>query len=173
MESIKESLKHDYNLAVDCFNNKDYISFFRNVRPAIEWICKLFIRDVVGKKIDYDDIMEGRKTIYKTYDSFKIVSSDTKKAPTGSALAILVPKAYYMKHPDVFTSKMDNTMKRIRTGVDSNSKSFEYWYSVASEIGNHSGASSMDIEIQARNCATTFPGFIDFLDANHILSDEP
>ena len=57
MESIKESLKHDYNLAVDCFNNKDYISFFRNVRPAIEWICKLFIRDVVGKKIDYDDIV--------------------------------------------------------------------------------------------------------------------
>ena len=172
MESIKESLKHDYNLAVDCFNNKDYISFFRNVRPAIEWICKLFIRDVVGKKIDYDDIMEGRKTIYKTYDSFKIVSSNTKKAPSGSALAVLVPKAYYMKHPDVFTSKMDNTMKRIRIGVDSNSKSFEYWYSVASEIGNHSGASSMDIEIQARNCATTFPCFIDFLDANHILSDE-
>ena len=172
MESIKNSLKHDYNLAVDCFNNKDYISFFRNVRPAIEWMCRLFIRDVIGKKADYDNIMDGHKTISKSYDSFRIVSSNTNRPPTGSALIMLVPKAYYLKHPDVYTSKMDNSMKRLRTGVDSNSKSFEYWYSVSSEIGNHSGSTSLDIEIQARNCATTFPGFIDFLEANAILSEE-
>ena len=172
MEEIKNSLKHDYNLAVDCFNNKDYISFFRNVRPAIEWMCRLFIRDVIGKKADYDNIMDGHKTISKSYDSFRIVSSNTNRPPTGSALIMLVPKAYYLKHPDVYTSKMDNSMKRLRTGVDSNSKSFEYWYSVSSEIGNHSGSTSLDIEIQARNCATTFPGFIDFLEANAILSEE-
>ena len=85
---------------------------------------------------------------------------------------MLMPKAYYFKHPDVYTSKMDNSMKRLRAGVDSNSKSFEYWYSVSSEIGNHSGSTSLNIEVQARNCATTFPGFIDFLEANAILSDE-
>jgi hypothetical protein len=87
-------------------------------------------------------------------------------------LAILMPKVYYFKHPEVFTSKLDNSLKRIRTGIDSNSKSFEYWYSVASEIGSHSGRTSMDMEIQARNCATTFPGFIDFLEANVILSED-
>lgn len=172
MEKIKESLKHDYNLAVDCFNNKDYISFFRNVRPAIEWMCRLFIRDVIGNKSDYDSIMNGHKTINKSFDSFKIVSSNTKRQPTGSTLIMLLPKAYYLKYPAVFTSKLDNAMKRLRTGVDSNSKSFEYWYSVASEIGNHSGNTSLDIEVQARNCSTTFPGFIDFLDANAILSEE-
>lgn len=172
MEIIKNSLKHDYNLAVDCFNNKDYISFFRNVRPAIEWMCRLFIRDVIGKKTDYDNIMDGHKTISKSYDSFRIVSSNTNRPPTGSALIMLMPKAYYFKHPDVYTSKMDNSMKRLRAGVDSNSKSFEYWYSVSSEIGNHSGSTSLNIEVQARNCATTFPGFIDFLEANAILSDE-
>lgn len=172
MESIKNSLKHNYNLAVDCFNNKDYISFFRNVRPAIEWMCRLFIRNVIGNKTDYDNIMDGHKTISKSYDSFRIVSSNTNRPPTGSALIMLVSKAYYLKHPDVYTSKMDNSMKRLRTGVDSNSKSFEYWYSVSSEIGNHSGSTSLDIEIQARNCATTFPGFIDFLEANAILSEE-
>lgn len=138
MEIMKNSLKHDYNLAVDCFNNKDYISFFRNVRPAIEWMCRLFIRDVIGKETDYDNIMDGHKTISKLCDSFRIVSSNTKRAPTGSALIMLMPKAYYLKHPDVYTSKIDNSMKRLRTGVDSNSKSFEYWYSVSSEIGNHS-----------------------------------
>lgn len=171
MEIIKNSLKHDYNLAVDCFNNKDYISFFRNVRPAIEWICKLFIRDLLEES-KYDAIMQGRKTINKSYDKFIIVSSNTNRPPTGSSLAILMPKVYYFKHPEVFTSKLDNSLKRIRTGIDSNSKSFEYWYSVASEIGSHSGRTSMDMEIQARNCATTFPGFIDFLEANVILSED-
>lgn len=170
MEKIKNSLKHDYNLAVDCFNNKDYISFFRNVRPAIEWMCKLFIRDLLEES-KYDAIMQGRKTINKSYDRFNIVSSNTNRPPTGSALAVLMPKVYYFKHPEVFTSKLDSSLKRIRTGIDSNSKSFEYWYSVASEIGNHSGSTSMDMEIQARNCATTFPGFIDFLEANAILSE--
>lgn len=171
MEIIKNSLKHDYNLAVDCFNNKDYISFFRNVRPAIEWICKLFIRDLLEES-KYDAIMQGLKTINKSYDKFIIVSSNTNRPPTGSSLAILMPKVYYFKHPEVFTSKLDNSLKRIRTGIDSNSKSFEYWYSVASEIGSHSGRTSMDMEIQARNCATTFPGFIDFLEANVILSED-
>ncbi len=171
MESIKNSLKHDYNLAVECFNNKDYISFFRNIRPAIEWLCKLFIRDLIEES-NYDAIMQGRKTISKSYDRFSIVSSNTNRPPTGSALVIMMPKAYYFKNPDVFTSKMDNSLKRIRTGIDSNSKSFEYWYSVASEIGNHSGSTSMDIETQARNCATTFPGYFDFLDANNILSED-
>ena len=171
MEIIKNSLKHDYNLAVDCFNNKDYISFFRNVRPAIEWICKLFIRDLLEES-KYDAIMQGLKTINKSYDKFIIVSSNTNRPPTGSSLAILMPKVYYFKHPEVFTSKLDNSLKRIRTGIDSNSKSFEYWYSVASEIGSHSGRTSLDMEIQARNCATTFPGFIDFLEANVILSED-
>jgi hypothetical protein len=171
MEQIKISLKHDYNLAVDCFNNKDYISFFRNVRPAIEWMCKLFIRDLLEES-KYDAIMQGRKTINKSYDKFNIVSSSTNRPPIGSALAVLMPKVYYFKHPEVYTSKLDSSLKRIRTGIDSNSKSFEYWYSVASEIGNHSGSTSMDMEIQARNCATTFPGFIDFLEANAILSDD-
>ena len=34
MESIKNSFKHDYNLAVDYFNKKDYTSFLETfVQP--------------------------------------------------------------------------------------------------------------------------------------------
>lgn len=170
MESLKKSLKHDYNLAVDCFNNKDYISFFRNIRPAIEWICRLLIRDILDSQTDYDEIMQGRKTISKSYDSFRIVSSNTNRIPSGSILAMLLPKAYFLKNSNVYSSKLDNSLKRIRIGIESNSKSFENWYSVASEIGNHSGGTSMNTEIQARNCAATFQGFFDFLDANKLLS---
>lgn len=171
MESLKNSLKHDYNLAVDSFNDKDYISFFRNIRPAIEWMCRLLIRDILGKQSDYDEIMQGKKSISKSYDSFILVSSNTNRPPTGSALAVLVPKAFYLKHPNVYSSRLNNSQKRIRTGIESNCKSFEYWYGVASEIGNHSGNTSMNTEIQARNCAATFQGFFDFLDAVRLLSN--
>lgn len=172
MESIKNSLKHDYNLAVDCFNNKDYISFFRNIRPAIEWMCRLFLRDVLEKQSEYDDLMKGKKTIYKSYDSFRLVRSDTNKEPTGSALAKLMPSVYYFKHPNVFTAKFDNSIKMRRTGIESYSTDFNHLYSVASEIGNHSGDSTMNMEAQARNCATTFSAFIDFLSSNQVLSKE-
>ncbi len=172
MESIKNSLKHDYNLAVDCFNNNDYISFFRNIRPAIEWMCRLFLRDVLEKQSDYDDLMKGEKIIYKSYDSFRLVRSDANKEPTGSALAKLMPLAYYLKYPNVFTTKFDNSIKMRRTGIDCYSTDFNHLYSVASEIGNHSGNSAMNMEEQARNCATTFSAFIDFLSSNQILSKE-
>ena len=172
MESIKNSLKHDYNLAVDCFNRSDYVSFFRNIRPAIEWICKLIICDVIANKITYDDLIQGRKTVSKSYDEYRLTTSNNKKRPTGSSLAILMPKVYFYKHPEVYSAIYDINKKATRTGIESYGKSFEKWYSVASEIGNHTGSTSMDMETQAQACASSFPSFFDFLKANNSVSEE-
>lgn len=60
METIKNSFKHDFNLAVECFNMKDYSSFFRNIRPAIELLCKLVIYDIIKNDVISADIMESR-----------------------------------------------------------------------------------------------------------------
>ena len=49
MEQVKDNFKHDYNLAVKSFNEKDYTSFFRNIRPCIELLSKLIIYDVLGE----------------------------------------------------------------------------------------------------------------------------
>lgn len=76
MESIKNSFKHDYNLAVDCFNKKDYTSFFRNVRPAIELLCKLVIYDIINNDATSTDIVEGRKSIQKSKDNLFTLIQD-------------------------------------------------------------------------------------------------
>ena len=61
---------------------------------------------------------------------------------------------------------------KIRKGIDSASYSLNYWYSVASEIGSHSGGASLDEETQARSCAASLPSIFDFFKVNRILSDE-
>lgn len=172
MDTLRNRLKHDYNLAVDCFNNKDYVSFFRNIRPAIELFCKLFICDVINDQRTYDDIIQGRKTVSKYFDGFSIVSTSSRRAPTGSAFAILLPKVYYYKHPEIYSSRGNTMQKSIRLGIDSASDNLNNWYSVASEIGSHTGSASLDEEIQARSCAAWWMGFINFISANFILSKE-
>lgn len=172
METIKNSLKHDYNLAVDSFNRKDYVSFFRNIRPAIEWLCKLIIYDVLDNQAQSEDIIEGRKTISKSLDVFSLTSPTSRRAPTGSAFAILFQKVYYYKHPEVFSSREDKMKLKIRKGMDSASFSLNNWYSIASEIGSHSGGASLDEETQARSCAASLPSIFDFFRVNGILSRE-
>ena len=58
MEQIKDSFKHDFNLAVKSFNEKDYKTFFRNIRPAMELLGKLAIYDILGEN-DAIDLLEG------------------------------------------------------------------------------------------------------------------
>ena len=47
MEDIKIRFQHDYNEAIDNYNSGDCVLFFRNIRPAIETLCKLVIFDLV------------------------------------------------------------------------------------------------------------------------------
>ena len=108
MESIKNSFKHDYNLAVDCFNKKDYTSFFRNVRPAIELLCKLVIYDIINNDATSTDIVEGRKSIQKSKDNlFYLDTRPTSRKPTGSIFTAIFPRAYFMYHPDVYSARVD------------------------------------------------------------------
>lgn len=171
MEAIKNSLTRDYNIAVDSFNKKDYVSFFRNIRPAIESLCKLIIYDFLGNESQYEGIIQGEKTISKSLDVFSLTTQTSKRPPVGSTLAIMIPKVYYYKHPDVLTSWEDKKIKKIRTGIESASHNLKNLYSIASEIGSHTGKATLDEETQALSCAASFPGLFDFLSANALLSN--
>ena len=161
MEAIKNSLTRDYNIAVDSFNKKDYVSFFRNIRPAIESLCKLIIYDFLGNESQYEEIIQGEKTISKSLDVFSLTTPMSKRSPVGSTLAIMLPKVYYYKHPEVLTSWEDKKIKKIRTGIESASHNLKILYSIASEIGSHTGKASLDEETQALSCAASFPGLFD------------
>lgn len=173
MESIKNSFKHDYNLAVDCFNKKDYTSFFRNIRPAIELLCKLVIYDIINNDVTSADIMEGRKSIQKGRDNiFFLDTRPTTRKPTGSFFTAIFPRAYFMHHPDVYSAREDIQKKRLKLSIESYSSELCRWYNFASEFGSHTGGSTMQEEEQARGCATCIPGFLDFLKGNSILSSD-
>ena len=169
MEEIKKYLKHDYDIAVDAFNKKDYRGFFRNIRPAIELLCKLLIHEFVSDENLAEDIISGNVSVKKDRTREQYIIENDFRRIQGSALAAILPWVYFFKHSDVAFSKVDQRKKRLKKGIETNAANLYQWYSTASELGSHTGASSMNDEKQALACATFFPGFFDFMKSNNVL----
>lgn len=169
MEEIKQYLKHDYDVAVDAFNKRDYRGFFRNIRPAIELLCKLLIHEFVSDEDLAEDIIAGNVSIKKDRTSERYIIENDVRRIQGSALAAILPGVYFYKHSDVAFSRVDQQKKRLKKGIETNAANLYQWYSTASELGSHTGASSMNDKKQALACATFFPGFFDFMKSNHVL----
>lgn len=169
MEEIMDYLKHDYNIAVDAFNKRDYRGFFRNIRPAIELLCKLLIHEFVSDEDLAEEIISGKVSVKKDRTSEQYIIENDFRRIQGSALAAILPWVYFYKHSDVAFSRMDQKKKRLKKGIETNAANLYQWYSTASELGSHTGASSMNDEKQALACATFFPGFFDFMKSNNVL----
>lgn len=169
MEDIKDYLKHDYDTAVDAFNKKDYRGFFRNIRPAIELLCKLLIHEFVSDDSLAEDIISGNVSVKKDRTREQYIIENDFRRIQGSALAAILPWVFFYKHSDVAFSKVDQRKKRLKKGIETNAANLYQWYSTASELGSHTGASSLNDEKQALACATFFPGFFDFMKSNNIL----
>ena len=169
MEIIKRSLEHDYNLAVDAYVNKDYILFFRNIRPAIELLSKLLIHDFVQDEELAKKIINGKAYFWKDKDFEKYVIINKPKKIQGSAYAATLPNVFYYKHPDIAFSKLDDKKIRLRKGIEGNAAYLYQMYSTASELGSHTGESSLNDRIQAMACSIFFLGFFDFLRSNHLI----
>lgn len=172
MEQTKEQLQHDYNLAVKSFNEADYFSFFRNIRCAIELLSQYLIFDFMDDEGKACDLIDGVTSIYKNREEGSYSYSDRQPnfKPTGRSFPELFPKVYYYKHKDVITTKIDEQKKRLKRGLDSCSAELCRYYSIASEIGSHAGRTNMNIEIQARGCASFIMGFLDYIISNRVVS---
>ena len=114
MEEIKDYLKHDYDIAVDAFNKKDYRGFFRNIRPAIELLCKLLIHEFVSDENLAEDIISGNVSVKKDRTSEKYIIENAFKKIQGSALAAILPWVYFYKHSDVAFSRIDKSYRRVK-----------------------------------------------------------
>lgn len=171
MEQIKESFKHDFNLAVRSFNEKDYKSFFRNIRPAMELLGQLSIYDILGES-DAVDLLEGDTSVEWKRDAkiYKISQYPSHHKPTGREFCELVPQVFYSKNTDVTTSRIDEKKKRLKRGLDSCAGALSRYYSIASEFGSHTGGTGMDVKVQAIGCASFFVGYFDFMKSNKVLT---
>ena len=65
MEQTKKNLIHDYNLAVESYNKADYSSFFRNIRPAIEYLSQFLILEIWDNEKQAINLINGKKSITK------------------------------------------------------------------------------------------------------------
>ena len=171
MDEIKEGILRDYNAAVVCFNKKDYRGFFMNIRPSIEWLAKLMIMDIIGNEDDAYDVIDGEVLIVKSSsNTYQLQENSSSKRPSGKAFPLLVPKAYFSKHPDISTSYMDRNKERLRRGLESCGSEFARLYDLASGFGNHTDKIALDISVQAIGCAAFIEGYFDFAKSNSILS---
>ena len=164
MEQIKENFKHDFNLAVKSFNEKDYKSFFRNIRPAMELLGQLSIYDILGES-DAVDLLEGDTSVEWKRDVkiYKISQYPSHHKPTGREFCELVPQVFYSKNTEVTTTRIDEKKKRLKRGLDSCAGALSRYYSIASEFGSHTGGTGMDVKVQAIGCASFFVGYFDFI----------
>lgn len=171
MEQLKDSFKHDFNLAVKSFNEKDYKTFFRNIRPAMELLGQLAIYDILGEN-DAIDLLEGDTSIEWKRDAkiYKINQYPANHKPTGREFCELVPQVYYTKHSDITTTRLDEKKKRLKRGLDSCASALSRYYSIASEFGSHAGSTDMDVKVQAIGCASFFMGYFDYMKSNKVLS---
>ena len=171
MEQIKDSFKHDFNLAVKSFNEKDYISFFRNIRPAMELLGQLSIYDILGESGAFDLIVGVTSVVWeRDSKTYKIIKYPPHHKPTGREFCELVPQVFYTKHTDVTTSRSDEKKMRLKRGLDSCAGELSRYYCIASELGSHTGNTNLDVQVQAISCASFFVGYFDFVKSNKVLS---
>ena len=90
MEDIKQYLKHDYDIAVDAFNKRDYRGFFRNIRPAIELLCKLLIHEFVSDEDMAEDIISGNVSIKKDRTSERYINENDFRRIKERAVAAVI-----------------------------------------------------------------------------------
>lgn len=171
MEELKDGFRDDFNHAVKSFNERDYKSFFRNIRPAMELLGKLAIYDIVGES-DALDLLEGDTSIEWNSDTktFKIVPYPAHHKPTGREFCERVPQVYYATHTDITMARSGEKKKRLKRGLDSCAGALSRYYCIASELGSHTGNSGMDIKVQAISCASFLTGYFDYMKSNKILS---
>ena len=172
MEQLKNNFKRDYELSVNSFNSKDYTSFFRNIRPAIEWLCKLVIYDALGVKKGLS-LINGSLSICwrKDIRIYQISECPPQRNPSGREFCDLAVQSFYCQNTDVTSSRCDERKKRLKRGLDSYAAEFSRYYSIASELGHHTGDTDMQLNIQAISCASFFESYYDFLNSHKVLGN--
>ena len=153
----------EYNRAVEEFNKSDIVHFFRDIRPVIEMLSKIIVRDVLNDDRLAEDLIQGNKSITYNKQTKKFdVKSSVNDIKEGSSLAYLAQNAIFFMRPHLLDSR-EKKMKRIKKQIEEKSTALANYYNTASELGSHTGQSDLDLLKQAKNCATGLPAYMDVI----------
>ena len=158
-DSVKNAFEHDYKEAIRNYNASYYVLFLRNMRPAIERLCKIIVYDILKDDDFAECLFNGTKDIIfdKKMRSCEIDENRTDPKE-GASLAFLAQRTIFYNDPFILGSDK----KRIKKAIDKTCSELSYWYSDISGIGNHS-ASCEKAKIQAIALASLLPIWLECL----------
>lgn len=137
IERLKAAFEHDYKEAAAKFGSADYVSFLRNMRPAMEWLCKIIAYDVLEDNVLYNDLLNGRKVISCDWNSGDCsITTGNGEVKEESALAFFARNIIYYKKPQLLAN--DKIMKRAKKAIDQIFQDIYFWYGKISGEGSHS-----------------------------------
>lgn len=168
MEEIFNNLLKDYSLAMEHYNRGEYTFYFRNIRPALEWLCKFVIADQLDEKCNPSDIFCGSKILRRAGGDY-MIQLGNGKGPKGRQLTELMLSSFLFKRKDVREAKLDERLKGLRESMEMFCNCIQRFYSVASS-GNHSSVPSDLIKHDATKYASILSDFISFLINDEILN---
>ena len=168
IDNIKESLKRDFNRAVEEYNSKEYIFFYRDMRVALENLAKLMLTDTLGDEQLADELICGTKNIISAMDvkNYTIVSAKRKDVKTGSKLFFLFADAYCYMHKE---KEYKHHRKYIKDQSDRTLKDF---YEMSSATANHAGSAEPELKSYAQMHALGIHNYLNSLATKGILSDK-
>ena len=171
-KEIIDNFRRDYEAALTAYNNAEYVLFFRNIRPAIESFCKLAVYDIINDDELSDSLICGDKSIIRDDYREQYPVVDERKIARGSGWVSVFKFSYFHKHPEVAFSKANESLKMRKRDIDTCAANLVKFYGIASEIGNHTGGSSLNAKVQANSCRAAFPAIFDSFSSNSVLSKE-
>lgn len=168
MEEIFNNLQKDYSIAMEYYSKGEYTFYFRNIRPALEWLCKFVIADQLDGKCNPSDMFSGSKILRWVGGDYRI-QLNNGKGPKGRQLTDLMLSSFLFKRKDVREAKLDERLKGLRESMQMFCNCIRRFYSVASS-GNHSSVPSDQIKCDATKYASILSDFISFLINDEILN---
>lgn len=117
IDRLKTAFEHDYKESVAKFGSGDYVSFLRNMRPAMEWLCKIIAYDVLEDETLYNNLLDGSKVISCDWNSGVCsITTGNGEVKEESALAFFARNIIYYKKPQLLAN--DKIMKRAKKAID-------------------------------------------------------
>lgn len=166
MEELFKNFKEEYSLAMDFYNKGKFSFYFRNIRPALERLCKLVIADQVDGECEPTDLFNGSKRVNS---SGKITPGYGSRLQ-GRQLVTSMFNSFLLKREDVRNAKYDEKLKGLREGMEMYSNCIRCFYSVASAY-NHS-SDQRAVKAEATKYASILSDFITFLIEASILQEK-
>lgn len=165
MNPVLETFKHRFNGVVMQYNNSDYFSCLRDIRPTIENLCTIIISDSLPDTDLSEDILDGKKSIQRDSTSRRYYLSDyADRKPENSGLITVASKALAFSLQN--KNLDDSTLRCASTFFED----FQRIHKISSKLTHHYTRSNLNITVHAQNTASCFIAFLDFFNENHLLS---